>query len=50
MRSGAAAGVGAAQVGIGVAVSEAWHALLIEYLPFATLLLALYTAGGWVRL
>src|SRR5581483_6753864 len=27
-----------------------WHVLLIEYLPFATLLLALYTAGGGVHL
>jgi Na+/H+ antiporter NhaD/arsenite permease-like protein len=40
----------AAEAGIGVAASEAWHALLIEYLPFATLLLALYTAGGGVHL
>ena len=40
----------AAEAGLGVAASEAWHALLIEYLPFATLLLALYTAGGGVHL
>ncbi|HEY3846564.1 MAG TPA: sodium:proton antiporter, partial [Acetobacteraceae bacterium] len=40
----------AAEAGVGVAASEAWHALLIEYLPFATLLLALYTAGGGVHL
>jgi Na+/H+ antiporter NhaD/arsenite permease-like protein len=39
----------AAEAGLGVAASEAWHALLIEYLPFATLLLALYTAGGGVH-
>ena len=26
----------------------AWHALLVEYLPFMTMLLALYTAGGGV--
>lgn len=40
----------AAEAGFGAAASEAWHALLIEYLPFATLLLALYTAGGGVHL
>jgi Na+/H+ antiporter NhaD/arsenite permease-like protein len=40
----------AAAAGIGVAAAEAWHALLIEYLPFATLLLALYTAGGGIHL
>jgi Na+/H+ antiporter NhaD/arsenite permease-like protein len=40
----------AAEAGLGAAASEAWHALLIEYLPFATLLLALYTAGGGVHL
>ena len=40
----------AAEAGLGTAASEAWHALLIEYLPFATLLLALYTAGGGVHL
>lgn len=40
----------AARAGIGAAASEAWHALLIEYLPFATLLLALYTTGGGVHL
>jgi Na+/H+ antiporter NhaD/arsenite permease-like protein len=40
----------AAMAGPVVAASEAWHALLIEYLPFATLLLALYTAGGGVQL
>jgi Na+/H+ antiporter NhaD/arsenite permease-like protein len=40
----------AAEAGLGVAASEAWHAVLIEYLPFATLLLALYTAGGGVHL
>ena len=40
----------AAEAGLGVAASVAWHALLIEYLPFATLLLALYTAGGGVHL
>ena len=27
-----------------------WHALLVEYLPFVVLLLALFTAGGGIRL
>jgi len=40
----------AAEAGTGVAAAEAWHALLIECLPFATLLLALYTAAGGVHL
>ena len=40
----------AAAVGFGAAVAGAWHALLIDYLPFITLLLALYTAGGGVLL
>ena len=39
----------AAAAGVGTAASEAWHALLIQYLPFATLLLALYTAVGGVH-
>lgn len=39
-----------ADAGAGAALAEAWHALLIEYLPFATLLLALYTAAGGVHL
>ncbi len=30
------------------AAEEAWHAILIEYLPFVTLLLALYVAGGGI--
>ncbi len=30
------------------AAASAWHALLIEYLPFVTLLFALYAAGGGV--
>jgi Na+/H+ antiporter NhaD/arsenite permease-like protein len=30
------------------ALATVWHAMVIEYLPFATLLLALYTAGGGV--
>ncbi len=37
-------------IGIGAAAAATWHAILIEYLPFVTLLLALYTAGGGVLL
>ncbi len=33
-----------------VAVVTAWHAILVDYLPFISLLLALYTAGGGVLL
>jgi Na+/H+ antiporter NhaD/arsenite permease-like protein len=29
---------------------DAWHAVLLEYLPFVTLLLALFTAGGGILL
>ena len=36
--------------GSGAAAAAAWHALLIDYLPFVTLLLALYTAGGGILL
>lgn len=36
--------------GIGVAAAAAWDAILVEYLPFVTLLLALYAAGGGVLL
>ena len=36
--------------GAGAAALAVWHALLIDYLPFVTLLLALYTAGGGVLL
>eukprot|EP01037_Dinobryon_pediforme_P001916 gene1916-1948_t len=36
--------------GFGVAASGAWHAVLIEYLPFVALLLALFTAGGGILL
>jgi Na+/H+ antiporter NhaD/arsenite permease-like protein len=32
------------------ATAEVWHVLLLEYLPFIALLLALYTAGGGVLL
>ena len=35
---------------VGPAVAKAWHAILIEYLPFVMLLLALYTTGGGVLL
>jgi len=34
--------------GIGAAASEAWHAVLVEYLPFITLLVALYATGGGI--
>jgi Na+/H+ antiporter NhaD/arsenite permease-like protein len=34
--------------GVGAAAEGAWHAVLIEYLPFMAMLLALYTAGGGV--
>ena len=37
-------------IGVRAAAAAAWHAVLIEYLPFVTLLLALYTAGGGVLL
>jgi Na+/H+ antiporter NhaD/arsenite permease-like protein len=36
--------------GIGASAAAVWHALLIDYLPFVTLLLALYAAGGGVLL
>lgn len=32
------------------AAHDAWHAVLIEYLPFVALLLALFTAGGGILL
>ncbi len=38
----------AAAVSPASAAALAWHVILIEYLPFITLLLALYTAGGGV--
>jgi Na+/H+ antiporter NhaD/arsenite permease-like protein len=34
--------------GIGVPAHGLWHAILLEYLPFVTLLLALFTAGGGI--
>ncbi|HTW28883.1 MAG TPA: sodium:proton antiporter [Acetobacteraceae bacterium] len=40
----------AATAGLVAAAAEAWHAILIEYLPFVTLLLALYVAAGGVLL
>jgi Na+/H+ antiporter NhaD/arsenite permease-like protein len=36
--------------GPGIAAAGAWHAVLDEYLPFVTLLLALFTAGGGILL
>jgi Na+/H+ antiporter NhaD/arsenite permease-like protein len=36
--------------GTGIAAGAAWHAVLIEYLPFVALLLALFTAGGGILL
>ncbi len=36
--------------GAGVAAAATWHAVLIEYLPFVALLLALFTAGGGILL
>jgi Na+/H+ antiporter NhaD/arsenite permease-like protein len=36
--------------GPSAAAAAAWHALLVDYLPFIALLLALYTAGGGVLL
>jgi len=36
--------------GITMAAATVWHAVLIDYLPFVTLLLALYTTGGGVLL
>jgi Na+/H+ antiporter NhaD/arsenite permease-like protein len=35
--------------GLPFALKEAWHAILIEYLPFVTVLLALFTAGGGLQ-
>jgi Na+/H+ antiporter NhaD/arsenite permease-like protein len=40
----------AVRFGVKAAVTSAWHSVLIEYLPFVTMLLALYTAGGGVLL
>jgi Na+/H+ antiporter NhaD/arsenite permease-like protein len=34
--------------GPALAAAGAWHAVLIEYLPFVTLLLALFTTGGGI--
>ena len=36
--------------GLAYAAHSAWHAILAEYLPFVTLLLALFTAGGGILL
>ena len=40
----------AVSIGAKGAAIAAWHAILIEYLPFVTLLAALYAAGGGVLL
>lgn len=40
----------AAVLGVHAAFAVVWHAMVIEYLPFVTLLLALYAAGGGVLL
>ena len=37
-------------LGPGVAAYTAWHAVLLEYLPFTVLLLVLFTAGGGILL
>ncbi len=36
--------------GVGATAAHVWHAILLEYLPFVTLLLALFTAGGGILL
>lgn len=36
--------------GVASAAHLVWHAMLLEYLPFVTLLLALFTAGGGILL
>lgn len=38
------------QAGVAGAAAQAWHAVLIEYLPFVMLLLALFTVGGGLLL
>jgi Na+/H+ antiporter NhaD/arsenite permease-like protein len=38
------------QLGPGAVAGAAWHAILLEYLPFVMLLLALFTAGGGILL
>jgi Na+/H+ antiporter NhaD/arsenite permease-like protein len=40
----------AATAGVSVAAAAAWHAVLIEYLPFLLLLLALFATGGGILL
>ncbi len=40
----------AVMFGPGVAGHTAWHAILLEYLPFTALLLTLFTAGGGILL
>src|SRR5690349_5806019 len=36
--------------GLAVATAAVWHAMVIDYLPFMALMLALYTAAGGVLL
>jgi Na+/H+ antiporter NhaD/arsenite permease-like protein len=36
--------------GLAATAAEEWHAVLLEYLPFVTLLLALFTVGGGILL
>ncbi|HEY0419823.1 MAG TPA: sodium:proton antiporter, partial [Acetobacteraceae bacterium] len=40
----------AALMGAGHAAHTAWHAMLLEYLPFVALLVALFTTGGGILL
>jgi Na+/H+ antiporter NhaD/arsenite permease-like protein len=37
-------------LGVAAAAAATWHAVLIEYLPFVALLLALFTTGGGILL
>jgi Na+/H+ antiporter NhaD/arsenite permease-like protein len=43
-------GPGAVMLGTHATFAALWHALAVEYLPFVTLLVALYTAAGGVLL
>lgn len=40
----------AAAHGVPTAAAEVWHAMLLEYLPFVILLVALFTVGGGILL
>jgi Na+/H+ antiporter NhaD/arsenite permease-like protein len=48
--SGLLLGAQAVFLGSGPAMATLWHALLQDYLPFVSLLVALYTAGGGILL